>query len=237
MQPTPTSNTQPQPKGATEKLVPTTTDIIGELAGIDKLPKLDPAIKDALDKAIDLAVALPEDAARHWYRLLVGDRQPRYPHDPDHEQRLLARLKDIYPDDPQKVERQLREMRSERTKRRHKDCWGPDWQYLFEALAAHCGISPGRAKEMTWSEIAAEFKAAYERKAAANEATATKPKGIAGRRGYPLEALTIRPATCAENPKMKALAIRRECLKKFNADDLPHEADAFRRWLNRKRAN
>lgn len=62
-------------------------------------------------------------------------------------------------------------------------------------------------------------------------------KGIAGRRGYPLEALSHAKELRAKHPSMKAHSLRQECLKKFAADDLPPDADSFRRWLNRPRAN
>jgi hypothetical protein len=62
-------------------------------------------------------------------------------------------------------------------------------------------------------------------------------KGEPGRRGYPLEALHYAMELRNQKPKMKAIAIRAECLKRFSEDDLPISEDAFRRWLNRKRKN
>ena len=62
-------------------------------------------------------------------------------------------------------------------------------------------------------------------------------KGRPGRRGYPLEALDYAQKLRAENQMMKAHSLRLECLKHFPETDLPPDAESFRRWLNRKRAN
>jgi hypothetical protein len=62
-------------------------------------------------------------------------------------------------------------------------------------------------------------------------------KGKPGRRGYPIEALNYAFKLRQENPTMKVHTIRARCLKRFSEDDLPLETDAFRRWLNRHRAN
>jgi hypothetical protein len=62
-------------------------------------------------------------------------------------------------------------------------------------------------------------------------------KGTPGRRGYPLEALEYAKKLRHDNPTMKVQALRMKCLEKFSEDDLPPDADSFRRWLNRKRAN
>lgn len=63
------------------------------------------------------------------------------------------------------------------------------------------------------------------------------PKGKPGRRGYPLEALEYAKELRRANPNIKAARLRKLCLAKFSEDDLPPDADSFRRWLNRKRAN
>jgi len=62
-------------------------------------------------------------------------------------------------------------------------------------------------------------------------------KGKPGRRGYPLKALDYAKKLRVKNPTMKAAAIRMKCLERFSEDDLPPDAESFRRWLNRKRAN
>jgi hypothetical protein len=64
-----------------------------------------------------------------------------------------------------------------------------------------------------------------------------EPKGKAGRRGYPLDALAYAKQLRTENPSMKAVAIRKKCLDHFSEDDLPPDPESFRRWMNRKRAN
>jgi len=68
-------------------------------------------------------------------------------------------------------------------------------------------------------------------------ALAPAVKGMPGRRGYPREALEYAKTIRTQHPTMKASAIRRECLEKFSEDDLPPDAESFRRWMNRKRAN
>jgi hypothetical protein len=62
-------------------------------------------------------------------------------------------------------------------------------------------------------------------------------RGKAGRRGYPLEALTYALKLREKNPEMTASKLRRKCLKEFSEDDLPPDGDAFRRWLNRPLKN
>lgn len=63
------------------------------------------------------------------------------------------------------------------------------------------------------------------------------PKGKPGRRGYPVEALDYAKELRRKNPTKKATWLRNQCLAKFSEDDLPPDADSFRRWLNRRRAN
>jgi hypothetical protein len=58
-------------------------------------------------------------------------------------------------------------------------------------------------------------------------------RGKAGRRGYPKKAKDYAKNLRAKHPDMTAKEIRRECLKKFSDLDLPPDAGAFRRWLNR----
>jgi hypothetical protein len=62
-------------------------------------------------------------------------------------------------------------------------------------------------------------------------------KGTPGRRGYPVEALEYAKELRERNPRMKAVWLRNQCLKKFHKDDLPPHADSFRAWMNRKRTN
>lgn len=62
------------------------------------------------------------------------------------------------------------------------------------------------------------------------------PKGKAGRRGYPLEALNYARELRRNDPSKKVHVIRQECLEKFKYD-LPPDDESFRRWMNRKRAN
>jgi hypothetical protein len=64
-----------------------------------------------------------------------------------------------------------------------------------------------------------------------------RPKGRPGRRGYSLEALAYAEKLRGKNPRMKAQELLQACRKKYHADDLPPDADNFRRWLNRPRAN
>jgi hypothetical protein len=123
---------------------------------------LDPNVAAGLLAALDQSVGGPEAAARHWYRLLTGDRQRRRRTDPHEEQELRLLLQRIYPDDPWRVELELRRSLHERAAYAEAHCWGRDWQYLFEALAAWCEISPGQANNMTWPEIAAALRTAYE---------------------------------------------------------------------------
>jgi hypothetical protein len=62
-------------------------------------------------------------------------------------------------------------------------------------------------------------------------------KGIPGRRGYPLDALEKARQLRRNNPTWKLTQIRNQCLKDgIHEDNLPPDADSFRRWLNRKRA-
>jgi len=62
-----------------------------------------------------------------------------------------------------------------------------------------------------------------------------RTKGMPGRRGYSLHAWRFAQKLRKANPQMKAMQIRRECLKQFAEDDLPADADSFRAWLNRPR--
>jgi hypothetical protein len=61
------------------------------------------------------------------------------------------------------------------------------------------------------------------------------PRSRPGRRGYSLEALQYARQLKADNPQQKSTWLRNRCLEKFSADDLPADADSFRRWLNRLR--
>ena len=59
---------------------------------------------EAFDESADRITA-HEKAARHWYRLLLGEKMPRPPADPHDEQSLRLLWQRVYPDDPFKVER------------------------------------------------------------------------------------------------------------------------------------
>jgi hypothetical protein len=74
-------------------------------------------------------------------------------------------LQIVYPDNPGHVEDELAQMASDYFDLEDKHCWGPDWEYLFETLAARCGIKPAAARKMTWTEIAEALKAACQRTA------------------------------------------------------------------------
>src|SRR5262249_13853333 len=50
-------------------------------------------------------------------------------------------------------------------------------------------------------------------------------KGRAGRRGYSLEALDYAEKLRAENPMMKAHALRRACLQRFSEAELPPDGE------------
>ncbi len=65
----------------------------------------------------------------------------------------------------------------------------------------------------------------------------TVPKGILGRRGYPIEALNYAIELRKKNPAMKVAKLRAECQKRFSTNELPPNNEAFRAWLNRKRTN
>lgn len=75
-----------------------------------------------------------------------------------------------------------------------------------------------------------DFKAAWREIKGLGKSNFRRAK--TGRKGYPLAALKFALALRERHPEMKALTIRAKCLQKFNADDLPPTADAFRRWLN-----
>jgi hypothetical protein len=92
------------------------------------------------------------------------------------------------------------------------------------------------SKQFGWLMTLVEQEFARLRQALAADGGAETP-GKPGRRGYPLDALQYAKKLRAEHPMMKATAIRGECLKHFSEDDLPPDAESFRRWLNRKRAN
>ena len=121
----------------------------------------------AMQQAIEWGVITPETAARHWYRLLTGDRRPRYKADPHENHELREILMRLYPDDPARVESEIQSSLHESALNDDKFCWGPDHSYLYEALAAWCRIGPAAAKEMTWLEIEDAFRAAYQRQMAA----------------------------------------------------------------------
>jgi hypothetical protein len=67
--------------------------------------------------------------------------------------------------------------------------------------------------------------------------SAKERRGKPGRRGYPLKALNYAKKLRKKHPDMKAHTIRQKCLQRFPETDLPPNADSFRRWLNRPRAN
>jgi hypothetical protein len=130
------------------------------------VPAIDPdaaARHRPLLDALDVAVNGPEAAARHWYRLLTGERRPRTPINPHEEERVRQRLCWIYPDDPQRVEAELLAMRTKSFDDADAHCWGPNGRYLDDAMAAYCDLTPSQVKKMTWPEIAAELKAACQR--------------------------------------------------------------------------
>jgi hypothetical protein len=89
---------------------------------------------------------------------------------------------------------------------------------------------------------AVDGAAASAREAAAKGRTPAQ-KGVPGRRGYPLEIKDYALRLRRDHPQWNAARLRGECLRKFagkySDDDLPPDAESFRRWLNRqhKRAN
>jgi hypothetical protein len=109
------------------------------------------------------AVALPEAAARYYYRLLVGDRRPRWPVNPHEEEEFRELLRSVYPNDPESVEAEMLKMRAEHFDWDDASCFGPNWRYLDEALAAHCHITSAQARNMTFAEIANALEAACRR--------------------------------------------------------------------------
>jgi hypothetical protein len=116
------------------------------------------------------AVEYHESQARHWYRLLVGDKRPLpRVHPNEGQMRLLYQR--LYRDDPQKAEYELQKALGEFAERMDQYCWGANWSYLHDALAAYCGITREQALHMTWDETAAALRAAYERQQAAQTAT------------------------------------------------------------------
>jgi hypothetical protein len=125
-------------------------------------PEQKAALIARLATHVETATLRPEVEAKYWYRLLAGDDRPRCRTDP-HEERLLQMyLEEMFPDDPRRVQRELQKMLSESAVQQDAHCWGANWQYLIEALAAYCGKTPAQSWNMTWTEIAAAFKAAYE---------------------------------------------------------------------------
>jgi hypothetical protein len=114
----------------------------------------------ALAEAIADAVGSAEASARHWYRLLVGADRPRPPLAPE-EARLRSWLARVFPDDPARVEHEVRDMLADAADHEDAYCWGPDWRYLQEVLTARCGIRLSQIEEMTWTEIAGALEAAY----------------------------------------------------------------------------
>lgn len=156
---------------------------------LDDLPpeaQLPPAVQRALLDAFDRDVIRWEQEARHWYLILAGDDAPhrRRPH-PDVLAMERHYLERINPDDPHAVERELARMAAESAARADAYCWGPDWCYLTQALAAHCGISPGQVKRMTWEEIAAALRQAVERRRPPAELQAHQPGIGAATTGIP----------------------------------------------------
>jgi hypothetical protein len=110
----------------------------------------------------DLAAA--EAAARYWYRRLVGDPIPLPPEDKYRMERDRRLLRRIYSNDPEKAERELLDWCSDSHRQAVEYCWGPDHIFLKEVMSARCGVTPRQLDGMTWWEIAAEPKAACERK-------------------------------------------------------------------------
>ncbi len=62
-------------------------------------------------------------------------------------------------------------------------------------------------------------------------------KGKPGRRGYPVEVWNHAKKLREENPSMKVITIRKQCLEKFSEEDVPPTVDAFRTFMNRQRTN
>jgi hypothetical protein len=103
-------------------------------------------------------------------------------------------------------------------------------------LRPGAGDTAGASDQRTLEECKARRTPPSPPAAVAADAQSRTP-GRPGRRGYPLEALAYARKLRAENPQMKAAAIRKQCLALFPEDDLPPDPESFRRWLNRKRAN
>jgi hypothetical protein len=60
-----------------------------------------------------------------------------------------------------------------------------------------------------------------------------KTKGKAGRRGFSKEVKSYAIELRTADPELTAKQIRKQCLDKFDADDMPDDHDSFRRWMNR----
>jgi hypothetical protein len=161
--------------------------------------------------SIDRDVVRWEEAAKHWYRQLVGNSAPhlRRPHpNPLAEERYW--LERIYPNDAERVERELAKLAAEDAIAAEKYCWGPHWCFLQEALAAHCGISPNQLDRMTWEEIATVLRQAVERRQQSSGGAVSAPvtphpslneidlsilRALVKRKGRLLTQVQIEPAT------------------------------------------
>jgi hypothetical protein len=143
---------------------------------LEKLKRLSDAAGDCCE-----AVSASEDEARHWYRLLMGGRLPLPTPDPHEAELLRSWLRRLHPDlSPQSIERRVLQDLSEARRRDENYCWGPNWTFLNEVMAARCGVSKRQLDGMTWPEIAAALKAAYEREsgAARSETEGAEPPQV-----------------------------------------------------------
>jgi hypothetical protein len=93
-------------------------------------------------------------------------------------------------------------------------------------------------RDRVWRPVAYDAARALDQADALREPPAAAdtppPKGKPGRPGYPPEAREYALELRRQNPHMTAAAIRQRCLDHFDADNMPAELEAFRRWLNRR---
>jgi hypothetical protein len=136
-----------------------------EKRNMTKTPSRPFELPEPLKSIVENAIGW-ELEARYWYRQLLGADAPHLlpqPADDQAEERDL--LSQIYPNDPQEVEQALAKGRGSAAAWANEQCWGPNWIYLREALATHCGITPAQAMRMTWDEIAIALRPAVEKRA------------------------------------------------------------------------